>query len=202
MKLFYDLDLQESEKQSVKEINHAIDVINTIYNEWKKVNRRKNAVDIVMTSVNKFSHISPSVVDRIHDTAKLKLTTILMRCMDTPTWKDINSKKNIYKKIVPLLKKLQNHSPNSESGGNLNEIIMTRLSAILYATDENNKTLVCYEPSITDSYLKYILGEKKPEKVYKMQAFPFPEDFDSLIETLKINHNKAESKFKQQSRIK
>ena len=45
MEFFKELIVVESERSSQKEITHTINVVNNLYNEWKKVGRRKNAVD-------------------------------------------------------------------------------------------------------------------------------------------------------------
>lgn len=194
MNLIKEFTINESEKASQAEINHYIQIINKIYNEWKKTNRRINAVDIITTSVNKMSSISPEVVNKLHDTAKLKLAIILMRCFDLPSWKNPESKKSIYKKLTPILFKMQNHPVNTGSGGSLREVIETRLSSTL-VKDSKNKVFVAYEPVISKSYINYLFGnDEKPSKIYKMQSLPFPEDFESLIDRLKTNQEKAESK--------
>lgn len=195
MNLINNLEIAESIKTAEREIDHNTGIINTIYNEWKKTGRRVNAVDIIMTSVNKLSTITPNTVDKLHDTAKLKLATILMRCMDISPWKELDSKKNIYKKIVKLLIKLQNQSPNTPTGGSLKDIIFTRLSAAL-SHQQKSKVFVSYEPSMSSSYLNSLFDSDKPEKIYKMQSLSLPEEFDSLVEILQINQDKALKKFK------
>lgn len=201
MKLFNELQLAESHKASQKEIDFSISLINSTYNEWKKVARRINAVDLITTSINKLSKISPDVIDKLHDAAQLKLTTIIMRCMDMPIWKDISSKKTIYKKIFPILSKLQNNTPNTDTGGNLRDVVMTRLSAVL-SFRSTSKVFICYEPSVTSAYLNYLFDKDLPEKTYKMQSLSFPEDFDTLVNTLQINLDKGISKFNRERGIK
>lgn len=201
MKLFNELQLVESHKASQKEIDFSISLINSTYNEWKKVARRINAVDLITTSINKLSKISPDVIDKLHDAAQLKLTTIIMRCMDMPIWKDINSKKTIYKKIFPILSKLQNNTPNTDTGGNLRDVVMTRLSAVI-SFRSKSKVFICYEPSVTSAYLNYLFDKDLPEKTYKMQSLSFPEDFDTLVNTLQINLDKGISKFNRERGIK
>lgn len=193
MKLFNELQLIESQKASAAEVSHSVKVINKIYNEWRKTKRRINAVDLVTTSVNKLATLHPEVVPLLNEEMKLKLVTLLMRSMDIPPWKPINTKASIYKKIYPLLSKLQTSDPNTGSGGNLREVVMTRLSA---AVSHANKSgvFVAYEPVISNSYLRYIFGDDIPEKVYKMQAMSLPDDFESLESILTINHEKAEER--------
>lgn len=203
MELFRTLLLNESEKAAQKEAAHAITSINSVYNEWKKIKRRINAVDLVTTSVNKLVKIHPSVIPYIHETAKLKLAIILMRVMDLPIAKEVDSKKSTYKKIFPLLSIIQSSSPNTGSGGNLREVVMTRLStAITHEADPSNKVFVAYEPSVSSSYLTYLFGEDVPEKVYKMQSLSLPEDFDTLVNVLRINYKKAAEKFRRDDQTK
>lgn len=200
MELFKNLQLRESQKRAQREIGYAIDAINEVYNEWKKLKRRRNAVNIVTTSINKISHIGPELVDHIHDTGKLKLATILMRCMDIPPWADIESKRVIYRRLYPLIDKLQGYSPNTGTGGNLRDIIMTRLGACISyncGDPEKAKVFVAYEPSIKKSYIRFIFGDELPEHVCKMQTLSIPKDFDTLQEVLKINHRKACDKYLQ-----
>lgn len=189
--------LQESEKASQAEINHYIKIINKIYNEWKKTNRRINAVDIITTSANKLSTITPDAITKLNDTARLKLSIVLMRCFDLPSWKNIQSKKSIYKKLQPILNKLQNERVNTGSGGNLREVIHTRLSATL-VKNSPKKVFVAYEPIISKSYINYLFNtEDKPTKIFKMQALSFPDDFETLVDRLEINQEKGELKFKE-----
>lgn len=195
MDLFNELLIIESRKASEAEIRHYVSVINKIYNEWRKIKRRINAVDLITTSVNKISTIHPDSIPFLHEEAKLKLATIIMRSLDIPPWKSADSKKSIYRKLYPLLSKMQTFSPNTGSGGNLREVIMTRLSATL-AYNSNDKVFVGYEPVISNSYIKYLFSDKLPEKVYKMQAMSLPEDYDSLLNTLKINQDKCIKAFK------
>ena len=195
MELFKEFVLQESQKSAMLEIKHNISVINNIYNEWKKTGRRVNAVSLVTMSANKLASISPESIDKLPEDAKLRAATILMRCFDLPPWQHIENKKSIYKKLQPLLNKLHSHNINTGTGGTLREIVQTRLSACLSNKSEKG-VFVAYEPSITASYLKYLFNTEKPKKVFKMQALSFPTDFESLVDRLKINQEKAESKFK------
>lgn len=201
MELFRELQLNESEKAAQKEAYYAIQSINSVYNEWKKIKRRINAVDLVTTSVNKIAKIHPSVIPYIHDTGRLKLAIILMRVMDLPIAKEVESKKSIYKKLYPIIAAIQSVSPNTGSGGNLREVIMTRLStAITHEADKDNKVFVAYEPTVSTSYLTYLFGEKRPECVYKMQSLGLPEDYDTLVNVLRINYEKAATKYKKEKR--
>jgi hypothetical protein len=185
----------ETQKAANKEIDHTITIINKIYNEWKKVKRRINSVDIVTTSVNKISHIDPSMLDRIHAAAKAKLVIIIMRCLDTPVWKPLENKEKIYKKLYPILSKLQNEVVKSGTNGRLRDVIMTRMSANIAFHLSRGELFVAYEPKLPSSYLRFIFGADVPAKTYRMQSLPLPPDFDTLINTLRINHEKAMAKY-------
>lgn len=186
--------LAETQKAAHKEVEYSISVINKIYNEWKKVTRRINAVDLITTSANKIAGINPEVIEHLHAPAKEKLAVILMRCMDLPPWRPVSSKEKIYKKLFPLIQKMERVNPNTGTGAALREVIMTRLSAAISYQDEAASVFVAYEPVIPAKYLKYLHGEKLPEKTFRMAALSLPEDFESLIEILTINHDKAKSK--------
>lgn len=204
--LFQELLLVETQQAAKKEVDYSIAVINKIYNEWKKIKRRINAVDLVTTSANKIAVISPEVIDHIHDAARTKLTIILMRCMDLPPWKPVSSKEKIYRKLYPLINKLEKEDAQTGTGGKLREVIMTRLSAAIFHQDPEAKVFVAYEPVVPGSYLRYLHGDKLPEITYKMTSLSLSEDFESLIETLTINHQKAQikstSNLKDETRIK
>lgn len=187
-----ELLLAESVKASNKEIHHTITIVNKIYNEWKKMGRRVNAVDLITTSANKISTIDPSVLPLVHEATRLKIATILMKCMDLPAWKDVSTKEKLYKKLYPLIEKLQTYDPNTGTGGNLREIIMTRLSSSI-CRKGGNRIFVAYEPTISNAYLKYMFkDEELPTKTYKMQALKLPADFESLLSTLEINQAKVD----------
>lgn len=192
--LFESILLAETQKAAQKEVDYSISVINKIYNEWKKITRRINAVDLITTSANKIAGINPEVIDHIHGPARDKLAVIVMRCMDLPPWRPVGSKGKIYKKLYPLIQKLERVNPNTGTGANLREIIMTRLSAAISHQDTAASVFVAYEPVIPAKYLKYLHGDKLPEKTYRMAALSLPADFDSLIEILTINHEKAKGK--------
>ena len=194
--LFEQILLAETQKAAQKEVDYSISVINKIYNEWKKIHRRINAVDLITTSANKIAGINPEVVDYLHGPAKDKLAVILMRCMDIPPWRAVGSKEKIYKKLFPLIQRLETHNPNTGTGGNLREIIMTRLSAAIAHQDEAASVFVAYEPVLPAKYLKYLHGDKMPEKTFRMASLSLPGDFDSLINILTINHDKAKAKAK------
>lgn len=198
MELFENLLLVETQRRSKQEVDNAIRVINQIYKEWKYKKRRKNAVDLITTSVNKISNLDPSLVDHIHEAGKLKLCAILMRCMDNPVWKPLEVKKKIYRKLYPLIDRLQSFSPETTTGACLREVIMTRLSACLSYQEEcepGKRIFVAYEPKIPTRYLKYIFGDALPCKTYRMQMLMLPEDYDTLIEVLTINHEKCRTRF-------
>ena len=165
-----------------------------MYNEWKKMGRRINAVDLITTSANKISTINPAVLPHVHEATRLKIATIIMRCMDIPVWKDPYTKEKLYNKLYPLIEVLQTYDPNTGSSGNLREIIMTRLSAAL-CHKNGNKIFVAYEPTISQSYLKYLFkNEDAPKKTYKMAALKLPPDFESLMSILEINQKKVDKK--------
>lgn len=202
MKLFEQLLIAENQKRAAREVAHAINMINETYNEWKKIKRRRNAVNIVTTCVNKLANINPSVLDHVHDVAKLKLATVIMRCLDVPPWMDADSKRITYRRLYPLIEKVQSVDPNTGTGGRLRDVIMTRLSAsVCYncGDDAKKKVFVAYEPSIKKSYLRFIFGDDAPEHVCKMQSLSLPKDFDTLLDILKINHSKACDKYLQTS---
>ena len=198
MDLFKDLSLMESQKRADQEVGYAIDSINEIYKEWKKTKRRRNAVNIVTTSVNKISTINPDTVDHIHETARTKLATITMRCLDVPPWVDPETKRVTYRRLYPLIQKVEGVDPNTGTGGKLRDIIMSRFSASISNRCEDlqeKNVFVAYEPTVSRRYLRYIFGEEMPENVCKMQTLSLPEDFDTLLNTLKINHGKACGKY-------
>ena len=196
MEFFKAIMLHESRKTAQKEIDHTIAVVHKIYNEWKKTGRRINAVDLITTSANKISTIDPSVLPHVHEATRLKLATIIMRCLDIAVWKDPWTKEKLYKKLWPLIDALQTYDPNTGSSGNLREVIMTRLSAALcHKTNTKEKVFVAYEPTISQTYLKYLFkDEELPKKTYKMTALKLPADFETLMNTLEINLEKANKK--------
>lgn len=190
MDFFKELLIIESEQSSQKEINYVIELINKLYTEWKALGRRKNAVDIITTTANKLSTIDPSIVDKLHDATRIKLASLIVRCFDIPYWKDVYEREKLYKKLINIIKTIENISPNVSSGGMVKDIIMTRLSSAISNKSENKSVFVAYEPT-SKSYLKYIFGNEIPEKIYKMQSLGLPLEFDQLISILEINHNKA-----------
>ena len=194
MELFKQLNLIESQKRSDEAIGYAIDSINEIYREWKKTKRRRNAVNIVTTSINKLSTIDPDTVDRIHETGQQKLATIIMRCLDIPPWIDPDTKRIAYRRLYPILNKVQGVDPNTGTGGKLRDIVMSRFSAAVSNRSEDleeKNVFVAYEPTVSKRYLRHIFGEEMPTNICKMQTLSLPEDFDTLLNTLKINHGKA-----------
>lgn len=199
MSLFEDIILFENEKASTKELEYTRSLINKTYNEWRKIRRRINAVDIITTTVNRIIKINPNSIDFLDAEMKMKLAIISMRCMDNPYWKPVSDKIKVYEKLFPLIKPLENFRLNTGTNGTLKEIIMTRLSANVSMQDSENKgkVIVCYEPSIPVSYTRYLLGEKhQPTVIYKMQALTLPSEFGTLINMITIDLEKALKKYK------
>lgn len=198
MDFLNELYIIESEKAAAKETRHAINSVNKLYNEWKKIKRRVNAVDIISTTANKLGNVSPAVVDRVHEATRLKMATLIMRCLDVPPWKPLSERERVYKKLYPLLHKLQGFDANTGTGGTLQQVVMTRLSAAYcYQNPTENKQIifVAYEPKITKRYLEYLFGENQPEITFKITMLNIPGDFQSLIDTIRINHEKAVKNF-------
>jgi hypothetical protein len=199
MGIFNEIIVMENEKASQKELEYTVSLINKTYNEWRKVRRRINAVDIITTTVNRITKMNPDSIQYLNEELKMKIAIIIMRCMDNPYWKPITAKEKLYDKLFPLIKKLENFKLNTGTDGTLKQIIMTRMSANLAMQDENNKgkVMVCYEPKMPIAYSRYLLGEHKPDMIYKMQPLAIPEEFETLVELLKIDLKKAEKKFKE-----
>jgi hypothetical protein len=194
MELFKRIILDESEKAAHREILYAIRSINETYAEWLKriKNRRKNAVALVTTSINKITTISPETIGYINSDMRQKLSIIIMRCLALPAWKAVSGKKSTYRKLYPYFKELENIIPNTGTKGNLREIVLTKFSAAITIQSKYPEVFVAYEPLLPKDYLKYLFGEEKfPTKTYRMQSLLLPEDFDELIDTLTINHKKA-----------
>ena len=198
MGIFEDIILYENEKASAKELEYIRSLINKSYNEWRKIRRRINAVDIITTTVNRIIKVNPEAIQFLDEELKMKLAIIIMRCMDNPSWKPVGNKEKIYDKLFPLMKALENFKLNTGTNGSLKEIIMTRLSASIALQDESNKgkVMVCYEPNMPASYSRYLLNDHRPDKIYKMQSMMLPGEFSSLIEILKIDLNKAMDRYK------
>lgn len=204
MSLFEDIILVENEKASAKELQYIHSLIDKTYNEWRKIARRINAVDIITTTVNRIIKISPSSVEKLNLEYKAKMAIILMRCMDNPFWRPVEDKHKVYEKLYPLITKLQNIRINTGTEGTLRQIITTRLSANMAMQDKNNKgkVVVVYEPKFSDRYSRFLFGEHKPEKVYRMEVLQLPAKFDTLIEHLKINYKKALKRYEDIENIK
>jgi hypothetical protein len=195
MDLFKNMLLQEHQRRAAAEIDNVITVINKVYNEWKKRKRRINAVDIVTTSANKIANINPALIDHIHKAARAKLVIIIMRCLDIPVWKPIDTKEKIYKKLYPLIKRLQNDIVNTGTDGKLRDVIMTRLSAAISHQMTQCEVFVAYESRLPTSYIRFLFGSTPPEKTYRMQSLLLPTDFDALVDILKINQEKAMKRY-------
>lgn len=186
-----ELCLIESERQAAKETQHVVDVVNSVYNEWKKVGRRKNATDLITTATNKISNIEPEFIDKVHEATRLKIAAIIVRCLDIQTWKSVDTKHKVYTKLSPLIKRLETYDPNTGTGGNLRQVIMTRLSAAISAQSENKEVFAVYEPTMPASYIKYLFGAEEPAHIIRFESLPLPPDFDMLIKILTANHEKA-----------
>ncbi len=194
MELIKKLTLLEGQNRANRLVSDTIAIINDTYNEWKKIGRRRNAVDIVTTSINRIAKIDDSLVPHLHDTARVKLAVIIMRCLDVPPWMNVDAKRIIYNRAYHLTNKLQRVIPNTGTNGTLNDVITTRFSASISnnsESEEERTIFVAYEPRITKSYLRFIFGEEIPTHVVKMQTLSLPEDFDTLIDIIKINQKKA-----------
>lgn len=199
MEILNKILLIEQQNNTAREVLYATQVVNKVYAEWKKTGRRKNAIDLVASSVNRISVIHPDILPQLYDSIIMKLCIIIMRCMDIPIWKPVEAKRRFYKKLYPLIDKLEHVEVNIGTGGTLREIIMTRLSAaITYKNDKNCSVFVLYEPKMPKQYLEFIFKDKLPKKCYRMQALPLPQDFDTLISILEINYKKANEGFSQQ----
>ena len=195
MELFNQMLILESQKAAHKEVKYTIQIINKIYKEWKKLKRRVNAIDIIATSTNKISNINPVMVDYLHPMAIKKLVIIIMRCLDNPLWKPLDQKERIYKKLYPLIEKLQYESVNTGTKGQLKDVIMTRFSANISYNLSKGQIFVAYEPIIPKSYIRFLFGTNIPLKTYKIQGLRLPTEFESLIDILTINQQKAIQKF-------
>lgn len=194
MQLFKQLLLTETSKQAHREVLYAIRSVNQTYNEWKKrpKNRRKNAVSLVTSSVNKIATVAPESLDYVNNDIKQKMAIIIMRCLSLPNWKDVKSIRSAYRKLYPYIQRLEKIVPNTGTKGNLREIIMTRISAAICVQSKYPQVFVAYEPVLPHEYLKYLFNDKPfPEKTYRMETLSLPDDFDDLVEIIEINHDKA-----------
>lgn len=194
MELIKKLTLMEGQNRANRLISDTIAIINETYKEWKKIGRRRNAVDIVTTSINRIAKIEADIAPLLHDAARVKLAVIIMRCLDVPPWMNVDSKRIIYNRAYHLTNPLQRVIPNTGTNGTLNDIICTRFSASITnnsKSEEEQTVFVAYEPSITKPYLQFIFGDEVPVHIAKMQTLSLPEDFDTLLDILRINHRKA-----------
>lgn len=195
MEFFKELLILESVTSSKKEQAHVTEIVNKMYTEWKKIGRRRNAVDLITTTTNKLSTIDPSIVNMLHGATKVKIATLLVRCFDIPYWKDVEDREKAYKKLIKLIKALEWIKPNSDTDGITRDIIATRMSASITHKSKNKNIFVSYEPKTTSTYLRYLFGNEIPKHVYKMQMLSLPDDFDVFIRELTANYNKALKKF-------
>lgn len=188
----------ESTKRTNREVSHVIDVVNSTYNEWKKIKRRINAVSIVTTTANRIENISPNIIPEIHEVTKDKLAILIMRCMETPLWETLDKKERIYKKIRAVANKLQDINMATGTEGVLREVIMTRLSAsYAYQNKQDGKLVfVSYEPKPTQKYIDYLFGSTEVDKVYNTTILELPERFEDIIDILDKDYEKAFKRFK------
>lgn len=191
MNLLKNILLNESRNAAQREMSDAVELISSVFSDWNKMGRRKNAVDLITSSANRLSRLDPAIIPLLHDSARTKLALICIKCMDIPFWKPVEQREKIYKKIYNILTNVENMSPNTTSTGNVRDIIMTRLSAAI-AYNRKSKTLVCYEPKVSPEYVKYLLGDYSIDRVYRASSLPLPENFSTLINTLNINQDKAD----------
>jgi len=208
MELLKRLQLFESERSAKKEIEYAISTVNQLYNDWKAVKRRMNASNLISKTANKLSSISPSLMDRVHEVTKVKAAILIMRCLDIPYFSPLSERALVYKKLRPLFEILQNVDVQTGNGSTLKETVFTRLSAAYCFQNrlsDGTIVFVAYEGKITPSYLRYLFGNEdvNVKKVYKMKIIGTPGDFASLVDLIKINHEKALDKYhKELSKIK
>jgi len=200
MDFLKEIKLFESEKAAQKEVRYSIDTVNQLYNEWKKVKRRINAANIVSTTVNKLSTISPAVMNRVHAATRLKAATLIMRCLDAPYFKPLSEKSLAYKKLYPLLMELSDEDVRI-GGSRLKQAVLTSLSAAYSfqnKIEDGTIVFVAYDDKITPSYLKHLFGNEDQfvKQTYKMQILGMPQEFASLINLIRINHEKAIQKYK------
>jgi len=202
MELFKQILLSETQKQAHREVLYAIRSINQTYAEWGKrgKNRRRNAVSLTATSVNKITTITPESLDYINSDMKQMLAIIIMRCLSLPHWSNVVSKRASYRKLYPYIAKLENIIPNTGTNGTLRQIIMTRFSAAYSAQHRYSQVFVAYEPVLPKVYLQYLFGDEKfPTKTYRMEALPLPDDFDDLMDIIAINHGKGIDLYRKRS---
>jgi hypothetical protein len=109
-----------------------------------------------------------------------------------PYWKDVTSKKAAYRKLYPYIQRLESLVPNTGTNGTLREIIMTRFSAAYGLQSRYPQVFVAYEPILPKEYLKFLFDDEKlPLKTYRMEALSLPDDFDDLMDIIRINHEKG-----------
>lgn len=198
MSLFKEFIVIESEKSSQREISHTIDTVNSLYNEWRKVKRRINAVDIASTTANKIGNISPDILPHLHSTTRDKLAILCMRCLDYPRWKPIMDNQRIFKKLYPIIDKLQNQQMHTGTGGTLKDVILTRMSAsYCYQNKLEDGTIVfvSYEPQPSGTYMRYLFGSEQPNKTYTVSSLTMPETIEKCVKIISVDHEKAVKKY-------
>lgn len=197
MSVMKDVVLLESEKASKREVQYAIDCVNKAYKEWKKVKRRTNSANIITTSINLLAPLDANVIPRVHEATRLKMATILMRCLDVPYWKSPSAAKKPYERLIHLIQGLKNYNPKSGTGGKLKEVIYTRLSACV-GYSQKSPVFVAYEPKVPSSYLRYLFGSELPNRTYLMTPISLPEKYEDFLDILQINIEKAKKAYRRE----
>ncbi len=193
MNLIKSLQLNESQRLAEKQMQHISFLINKTYNEWKKLKRRRNAIDIVATATNALRTIPSDYIKLLTDENKAKLCIILIRCMDLPVWANVGNKERTWKKLYEYIVELQNFITPTKTNSALKDVIATRLSARI-GYKINKKVFVVYERHVSKAYLDFLFGNDQPEYVYRMTIMSLPENFGELIEFLKNNFERVSEK--------
>jgi hypothetical protein len=190
MEMIKSLQLIESQQLAEKQLKHVSFLINKTYNEWKKLKRRRNSIDIVATATNALRTIPPDYIKLLSEENKAKLCIVLIRCMDLPVWANVRNKERTWKKLYEYIVELQNFIVPTKTNSALKDVIATRLSArIGYKLDK--KIFVTYERHVSEQYLEFLFGKDQPTQVYRMMIMSLPEDFGELCEILRNNFDRV-----------
>ena len=193
MNLLKSIQLDESQRLAEKQMQHISFLINKTYNEWKKIRRRRNAIDIVSTATNALRTIPADYIKLLDDENKAKLCIILIRCMDLPVWARITNKEHTWKKLYEYINELQNFIVPTQTNSSLKDVIATRLSARIGYKIEK-KIFVAYERHISKEYLDFLFGNDPPDQIYRMIIMSLPESFEELIDLLQNNFERVANK--------